>query len=233
LKQTYQSFEIIVVGDGHQQNVQELVNTYEDARISYHYVEHCGYPAKARNMGISKSKGDLVAFLDDDDLWIADKLEKQLSVMENNTSIVLCCTDRRSIDQNNKFVQHRNLRYKPKSATTSLLLVTNFISYSSVLASKKAILKANGFIELAEFKAVEDYHLWLKMSSIGSIVFLNDPLLLYRVHSSNISKSLVDGTKKVIDVYKDIFRHYRFSIFLKALAYTTVYTKYFLYKITE
>ena len=222
--------EVIVVGDGHQQDVSDHLSAVKDPRLQYFFVEHCGYPAKGRNLGISKAKGNIIAFCDDDDLWLPGKLEKQLRVLETYKDIILCCTNRNSIDSVGNYIAKYDLKYKPARATKTNLLFYNYVTYSTVIARREAVLRAGGFIDDPAYRAVEDYHLWLKMAALGDIYFLNQPLVSYRVHQNNISKSLSEGTRKVIKVYGDIFSSFHYPALSKLIAYSLAYTKLVIYK---
>lgn len=229
VNQTYSCLEIIVVADGHEANTQWYIESLKDQRISYFFVDHCGYPAKGRNLGIKVSSGAYLAFCDDDDLWLPTKIEKQLSALHSNENVSLCCTDRSTIDSDGIGNKKRRLKFKPRSFNRHKLLISNFISYSSVLTKKDIVVQVGGFIDDPKFKAVEDYHLWLKIAALGEIYFLNEVLTMYRVHDSNISGSLFRGTQKVIYVFKDIFANFDYSFAGKLIAYMLIYIKYCYY----
>ena len=229
LKQTYQNTEIVIVGDGNQDDVEDYVLKLQDNRILYSYVQHCGYPAKGRNHGISISNGSYIAFCDDDDLWAPSKLEKQIAILEADTHIDLCFTNRVIIDSDGCEGNKNSLLWIPKNQSVNNLLMTNYISYSSVVIRRKILLKAGLFIDDIKFRAVEDYHLWLRIAFHGKVWFLNESLIYYRVHSSNITSKLSVGARKNITLFKDLFSKYKFSFFDKMKAYFTAYSKLTIY----
>ena len=77
LNQTYTEFELIIVDNGSDDGTGEWIGNLKDERIRYHYQKNTGCPAGSRNTGIELSKGEIIAFLDSDDIWEKQKLEKQ------------------------------------------------------------------------------------------------------------------------------------------------------------
>jgi teichuronic acid biosynthesis glycosyltransferase TuaG len=231
LLQTFNFTELLIVCDGYQQDVKDYILTLNDPRITYHNVDHCGYPAKARNLGIERSTGNYIAFCDDDDVWLTNKLEKQMAVFDNNTSIGLCCTNRDIINSYGVGIEIHTLKWIPAKCNLSNLLLSNYITYSSVVI-KRAILEKSGiFIDDIRFKAIEDYHLWLRIAFYTEIYFLNEPLILYRMHGTNISDKLSDGAQKNMQLYSDLFSKYQFKLSDKLKAHFIVYSKYLTYKL--
>ena len=83
LVQTYENFEIIFWDNCSDDNTQKIVNSYHDKRIKYFYSDEFTPLGEARNRAIDKSNGDLIAFLDCDDVWMSNKLELQVPVFDN------------------------------------------------------------------------------------------------------------------------------------------------------
>src|SRR5690606_35596826 len=90
IKQTYPNWELIVVDDGSEDNTSALVNTFNDSRIQYCRIEHCGFLGKVRNEGLKMAKGEFIAFLDSDDIWTSDKLIVQINtLLEHNEAFFI------------------------------------------------------------------------------------------------------------------------------------------------
>jgi len=231
LSQSYRELEVIVIGDGHQPDVSAYIDQHDDLRISYFYVNHCGYPAKGRNLGIQNSRGSLIAFCDDDDIWASDKLAKQLDVFKKNKEIRLCCTNRSFINSDGKILEGRSLKWSPTKYSLKRLLLSNFVSYSSVLLKREILNEAGLFPDDIKFKAVEDYHLWIRIAYFGKVFFLNEKLVLYRIHNSNITSKLSLGANRNIHLYKDLFDSYKFKKIDRLMTYSMAYFKLFYYKL--
>lgn len=233
LNQSFKNIEIVVTSDGYESDVEQHVNELKEMgySISYCFTEHCGYPAKPRNLALSKCQGEYIAFCDDDDLWEKDKISKQFAFLSEHPEYILCATNRRTIDSNNKPLDERNLKWLPKNNFNKIIFLTNYITYSSVMARKKYIIQANAFKDDSRFRAVEDYHLWIKLSQMGKFGVLQSVETYYRVHASNISKSLLEGNKKLLLVFKDAFPELNISALWKNLAYLLVYSKIACYKV--
>jgi teichuronic acid biosynthesis glycosyltransferase TuaG len=84
LTQSYRALELIIVADGHDQDVADFVSELRDLRAKYLACPHAGRPAIPRNLGIRNARGKYIALCDDDDLWHGDKLKKQLAPMQQD-----------------------------------------------------------------------------------------------------------------------------------------------------
>ena len=120
--QTYKNWEMIIVDDCSKDNTQEIVKKYlkNDKRIKYIKFEKNQGAAIARNTAIREAKGRYIAFLDSDDLWSKDKLEKQINFMKKN-SYSFTCTAYEQIDENNNLL-NKIIRPKIKADYNRILL---------------------------------------------------------------------------------------------------------------
>lgn len=221
--QTYQNIELIIVSDASIDHTDDVVSTYQDARIKYIKLEkNTGLPAKTRNKGLTQAKGDYIAFCDDDDLWIPEKLEKQLNIIG---SYDVCLTNRTYINLNQQVVPHRPLII-PRDLSLLNLLYTNFVTLSSVLIKKDTFKKHGIFNENPVFKASEDYELWARMLAEGaSFCACREELVLYRLHQSNISNNLYQGIKRTMLVNESLFSRYPIAFFTKITSRLLNYLK--------
>lgn len=206
LHQSHANLDIIVVDDCSTDRsvevIQELVNFDKRIRL-LHTDGNSGGPACPRNVGISVSLGEYVAFIDADDLWVPDKIEKQLSSMGTNK--VMSFTDNKIIDGNGQVLMARMspaARFFRKMVARhglKFLLLSNQIVLSSVVV-KKSILGELRYDEDNFMHAVEDYGLWLNIaqSHKNELSYLDLPLTLYRKHTMGISANYTMGRVRAI-----------------------------------
>lgn len=214
IKQTYTNWELIVINDGSTDNTAEIVQKKqkEDKRIFYYYQEN-GNQGRARNNGIKKSKGELIAFIDSDDLWVTEKLEIQISFFKESHADLIFSDGYIFTNDQNDFKGYINTikgLYKGDKAI-KLFFDCNRIPILSVLTTKNAISSVGGFEEGKEIQNVEDYHLWLKMLIKGfSIYGLAEKLVLYRRHENQMTHSDLLSSGKVFSMlnsYVNIPKH--------------------------
>lgn len=152
LNQTYNNFEIIVVDDSSTDQTASVVNKFiqTDNRIKYFKIDHVGQPAIPRNFGISKANGELIAFLDSDDLWGKNKLAEQVLFLEKNPDLIFAYSMSVTFGDVNLFSPfYEVLPLLNKAAKTKedFLRKGNSITCSSVLIKSEFLKKVNGFDE--------------------------------------------------------------------------------------
>ncbi|MFO0891124.1 MAG: glycosyltransferase family A protein [Isosphaeraceae bacterium] len=191
LSQSVPPSEIIVIDDGSTDNICDVIGEYGDS-VRYFRQVNSG-PAVARNRGIVEARGELIAFLDADDVWTTDKLERQLSFARQNPDARLIHTAYREFDSDlDELGPPRVL-----SAETlqdgriasgdyyGRLFRNNIIIMSTVMVYKRTLEDAGGFDETIRRPSTEDYDLWLRLSRHHKFGYLESPLTYYRRHSSN------------------------------------------------
>ncbi len=189
LNQTYRNFDLIIVDDGSKDKTPELATAFsrEDSRVRLIRLEkNSGLPAVPRNRGIVESRGELIAFLDHDDLWTRRKLEDQVGAMLRYPELVMVYSMFWKFYRVN-FLSSLFGLVPPKGPAFNRaeLECANPITCSSVLARLDLVKDLGGFDEDPELKAVEDYDLWLRISRHGPIGFIPRIHVFYRIHSSS------------------------------------------------
>lgn len=179
LNQTFPPFEVIVCGvDGSPD--QKVVNSINDSRVRWIEGGCDGLASIPRNRGIKASRGDWLAFLDSDDEWLPDKLEKQLKFVNKMGCSAACSDAIRSIPSQGYKGTLLNGNVFGDLISFPLLTRDNYVVCSSVLIKKDIIEKCGGFPEDRSLKVGEDYALWLRASTLTNFAFIKEPLLVYR-----------------------------------------------------
>jgi len=174
--QSYKSFEVIVINDGSNDSsvgiIEEYLKGYPQL-FSLFSQDNRGV-SSARNLGISKARGEFIAFLDSDDLWIRDKLQVQLDYMLKHKCSI-CQTDEAWV-RNGKKVNHMKKHTKRSGKIFIDSLPLCIVSPSAVMIKKEVFQQVGGFNEA--LPVAEDYDLWLRISLIYPIYFIKQKLII-------------------------------------------------------
>jgi glycosyltransferase involved in cell wall biosynthesis len=173
LTQTYPNVEVVVIDDGSTDGTGDLLKSKYGNRIKY-IVKPNGGPASARNLGIRNSRGEFIAFLDADDLWKPEKLERQIVAFSEETLLV-GCSQKTTNDGIIEKVLFRDL------------VIRNRFSNSGVVVRRRAIEQAGYFDERPEMRAVEDWDMWIRLARSGELRVLHCNLVDIRVTENSIS----------------------------------------------
>lgn len=182
LGQTYENLELIIVDNYSTDNTNDVISSFQDERIKVYRYQNNGIIASARNYAVSKSKGNLLAFIDSDDIWAHDKLEIQLSHFSDNAS---CCVSTNFTPIGDVVYCRKYMSFRPGEAYRDYsykdIALMNPIMTSSVLVKKSSFLEAGAFDENPDFSFIEDWELWLRISRIKKVRVLSKPLIQYRI----------------------------------------------------
>ena len=203
--QSYKNWEIIFWDNASTDNSAEIVKSY-DSQIKYTRGEKTISLGAARNKALEQCSGDYVAFLDCDDLWMEDRLKKQMELMLRKKDIIVCYSDSYKILLNKtKFKYSESWNYKFYCGEIfNNLIYTNFINWQTVLVNKRIAKESLFFNEKLKF--AEDYDLLLKLSLKGRFDYIPHPLVYYRIHDNNMSRDvdlILHESLEIIKLYKD------------------------------
>jgi glycosyltransferase involved in cell wall biosynthesis len=184
--QTHTNWEAIVVNNFSADNTLEVIASFSDPRIKVINFHNNGSIAASRNTGIRAATADYIAFLDSDDYWYPQKIEKCLSMLILEQADF--CVNSEMIIYNEKPVEPLLCAKKENLTYSKLLFRNNSISTSSVLMKKKCIETAGIFNEDSGYITAEDYDLWLRIAKAGfKFVSVEEILGGHLLHSSNSS----------------------------------------------
>lgn len=193
LGQTYELIELIVVDDGSMDHTAEVVRGFGD-QVTYVKQMQAGVSA-ARNRGVRASRGELIAFLDSDDLWQPAKVAAQVALFEQEPEATACYTDEIWI-RNGVRVNPKNIHQKYTGWMFFEALPRCIISPSSIMMRRSLWDELGGFDE--HLPACEDYDLWLRLTARYPVVLISDRLIVKRGgHADQLSRST-----PVLDQYR-------------------------------
>lgn len=193
LNQTFGAFELILIDDGSSDPTRSIMERYQsiDSRIRVLYNQENRGVSYTRNLGVREARYEWIALLDGDDCWSPDKLEKQTLTIEQNPGCALFFTGSCFMTfsgERSGYIFHAKRR-----VTYQDLLYQNLIPCSSVMVKRQAMLKH----PMNEAYAVgEDYITWLQiLKEYGYAIGLDEPLLIYRLSSKNLSRSKIRSAR--------------------------------------
>ena len=225
LNQTYKAWEIIVVDDGSTDNTKQILQPYMD-KIRYFFKENGGV-STARNIGIKEAKGEFIAFLDADDIWVTEKLELQMKEILKSDSIGAVSCGTYFMDETGGAIRRSIRKNYPKRKGLLKHLIIKNIMYgcSNNLVRKKCFEEIGLFDE--KLRAGVDWDMWLRIAQAYDVKFIEKPLVKYRFVSGSISSPSNAGEvlKNDLLVLNKIFsnKSYRDDLFLKRKAYSYRY----------
>lgn len=187
LHQTYSNWELIIIDDGSDDNTEEVVSKIKDERIQFHKAGRTGIVGKIKNIGIEKSNGELIAFIDSDDLWAKTKLEKQVAALEQHPEAGFSLTGGYNFREPNKpleyfYKQKEGFRYEN-------VFIAFFKSEVSAtmpaLILRKECLQTTGLFN--QSKSFSDVEFILTLAKNFKAIILYEPLFFRRIHEANDS----------------------------------------------
>jgi len=209
LHQTYSDYEIIVIDDGSTDTTREIIENRFQA-VRYYYVENNGVSA-ARNLGISMAQGELIAFLDSDDKWLPEKLEKQVALFEANETVGLVFTENYFFNEQgiSEFTANKKSRLMHGNIVRNIFL-NSYVVTSTVMV-RRSIFDHVGMFE-EELSVAEDDNMWMRIGIKYGIALLDEKLVQYRMTAGSLSSNfnaIVIGVNKHIEIlrtrYSDLY----------------------------
>lgn len=197
--QTLSNWEHILVDDCSSDGSEALIKSFQekDPRIKYHRLETNSGAGIARNKAIELAKGDYIAFLDSDDQWYPEKLEKQINFMEENNHH-FTFTDYDMVDENGQKI--------PKTIKSKPIVTYKRALYKNPIGCLTVIYDVNFFGKqyMSSIRKRQDYALWLKLLKKTNGYGINECLASYRSGNESISANKLDLVKYEWKIYREI-----------------------------
>jgi glycosyltransferase involved in cell wall biosynthesis len=209
LAQTYRNFELVIVNDGSTDESREKILPYFDLpNVRYIEQQNKGVAA-ARNAAIRNATGELIAFLDQDDLWLPDKLELQVSYLQYHPNVPLVHANVACIDDAGQEVDF-HWDTQVEGMCFRELFARNRIAVLTVLVRKDCLQEVGPLNE--KLSGVDDYELWLRIARRFPIGHMDDVVAHYRFHDRNVSRDSFDMTfrdlgaiQSIVDNFPDVY----------------------------
>lgn len=194
IAQTHTDYEIIVVDDGSQDNTSSIVQNY-DEKVNYIYQTNQGV-AVARNRGIKEATGEFIAFLDQDDLFLPDKLASQVTVLEQQPSLGLVNSGWQIVDQQGKVLAAVQPWQKLPTLDLAGLIVWKPVFLGAMLFRRSWLERSGGFD--SQLEQTPDVELVLRLALLGCQAdWLERVTVSYRQHEANVSNNTVFQTEEL------------------------------------
>ena len=198
LKQSYNDIELIVIDDESNDNSRDIINSYQDERVKAIYLKKGRHISYALNKGMEMASGEFIARIDSDDVWVENKLEKQILYLKTNPHIAACFTKIYLIDKEGEraekkykdiYDMYENANNKTQKEWIKYFFKEgNCLCHSSVLMRRKMLDEIDGYYKLP-YVTAEDLELWMRMTLKFPIYILNDKLVKYRWETSEVKVS--------------------------------------------
>lgn len=216
--QSFDNLEVLIIDDNGYGTKKQFENQKFFSESGYKRVRYLANEKNegvqfSRNRGILESEGEFVAFLDDDDVWFEDKIEKQIKLMQGteNCGMVFCDGYYMLNDGEVTTKKDHNPDAFKQEITHRMLLMNDYIGTTSQALIKKDALAKGGLFDI-NLPARQDYEMWLRISKNYTLAGVNEPLYYYRVHEGvQISKSsnkAYIGLSVILRKYADEYRGY-------------------------
>jgi len=199
LNQSYENWEIIFWDNRSTDNSKNILNSFKDSRIKYFFAEKHTTLYQARNLAIKKSNGELLAFIDADDIWEKNKLELQVPIFQNSKI---------SLVYSNLWIAKQNLEKKKlfikKESPSGFIYEKLLDDYNVGIITtvfRKSIIKDLEKIFDERFSIIGDFDFFLKLAKSNYFHYINEPLAYYRIHKENFSTVFKEKEMQEFDTW--------------------------------
>lgn len=230
LCQNYADFELIIVDNMSADDTQRYVISLADRRIRYFRNPNHGVIAVNRNFGIQQAKGRYIAFSDDDDLWLSDKLRRQVALLDQQPEVALCYTNAESFCDN-RIIKKRMVTRTVNRNHFFHLLRGNYIPNSSVVM-RSTVFQELGMLTI-DATLREDYEMWMRVARRYPLAGIDESLIRYRVHLNNVAGNRAAETLRAIRSVRSVVKKLQLTWLPIQFHLTFQYAKYCIYQVIE
>ena len=204
--QTFEDFELLIVNDGSTDGLAQWASTLTDERVKVIHQSNQG-PGAARNEGLRQSQGEFIAFLDADDLWLPTKLAKQVAELEAHPEVGLTHTSISYIDERGDKL-YKDLPAHGRGNVWRHIVAFNpryLIHCGSTPLIRRECFDSVGMFS-TELRLAQDWEMWIRISRHYHLSALDEVLVRYRQHPTNISKSYTLALKTFSTIIESTFQ---------------------------
>jgi len=227
IKQSYRNLELIFVDDGSQEKPDKIIAKYgHNERFRYIRHKHNKGIAATRNTGMGASRGKYIAFLDQDDIWLNDKIEKQIKVFKQaNDNLGMVCTGMYFADSVGVAFRQLNGYDDTNQRKMTKDMFFSSINSGSIMMIKTECMNEVGFFD-EDFVAYDDFDYWMRTAKKFNIKYINAPLAKKRFHESNTSLYNLSVFPDTIKAYHKACQIHPFLNKYKNKKIADIYCKY-------
>lgn len=215
LNQTEKDFEFIIVDDGSTDNSRKIIQSYKDQRIKPLFLNENEHICKATNRGLKEAKGEYIARIDSDDVWMPDKLEKQLRFLEKRENLKVCYTKVDLINEKSEIVNEKlkdyynlyNQRQPNRGAWLRFFFYIGNSLIQSTMMYERSLLDEVGFFNLAYIQA-HDFDFCVRLAKKYDLGFVEEPLVRYRRMEGQNSQEKVEENVRFFNESMSIKKHF-------------------------
>ena len=189
INQTYKNWELIFWDNFSTDESTKILSQFKDKRIKYFKSKKFTSLYEARNLAIKNVKGEFISFLDTDDMWHKDRLEKHMNFFSKNKDYEIVYSNYYIYNESKK---KKFIKFK-KALPSGIIfkeLLRNYTIGIVTICLRRSIFKESSFND--NFDIIGDFDLFLKLSENKKIGYMHDMLAVYRLHKSNLSKKKID-----------------------------------------
>jgi len=188
--QTYKNWELVIINDGSIDTTEPIINDFNQwgYLVTDHYQSNRGLGA-SRNKSLELSRGEYIAFLDHDDIWFPEKVEKQVYILDNHPDIDFIYTNFFNVKNNRKLLALEGIQ--PEGYVFERFLCHYPVGLLTVMVRRTAIDTLDHYFD-EKFKLLEELDLFMRLLYKSQAAYLCEPLAMYRIHPNMSSRKLMN-----------------------------------------